>query len=86
MQESNSRQAAIRLGTHGEDYGNWMPVSMLRLVGGLLALAAVLVALSFTVFRLTVLGVIFVIAAVVLLELLCWITWIRRQYAFGAAV
>lgn len=40
MQESNSRQAAIRLGTHGEDYGNWMPVSMLRLVGGLLILAA----------------------------------------------
>ena len=53
------------------------------MVGGLLALAAVLAALSFTVFRLTVLGVIFVIAAVVLLVLLCWITWIRRQYAFG---
>lgn len=83
MQESNSRQAAIRLGTHGEDYGNWMPVSMLRLVGGLLILAAVLAVLSFTVFRLTVLGVIFLIAAAIFLALLCWITWIRRQYAFG---
>lgn len=83
MQDSNSRQTAIRLGAHGEDYGNWMPVSMLRLVGGLLFLSAVLAALSFTVFRLTVLGVIFVIAAVVLLVLLCWIAWIRRQYAFG---
>ena len=31
----------IRLGTHGEQYGNWMPVSMLSLMGGLLALAAV---------------------------------------------
>ena len=83
MQESNSRQAAIRLGTHGEDYGNWMPVSMLRLVGGLLVLAAVLAVLSFTVFHLTMLGVIFVITAIILLVLLCWIAWIRRQYAFG---
>ena len=76
MQESNSRQAAIRLGTHGEEYGNWMPVSMLRLVGGLLILAAVLAVLSFTVFRLTGLGVIFLIAAAIFLALLCWITWI----------
>ena len=83
MQESNSRQAAICLGTHGEAYGNWMPVSMLRLVGGLLALAMVMAALSFTVFRLTVLGVIFMIAVVLLLALLLWIAWIRRQYAFG---
>lgn len=35
----------IRLGTHGEQYGNWMPVSMLSLMGGLLALAAALAAL-----------------------------------------
>ena len=77
------QQKDIRLGIHGEEYGNWMPVSMLRLMGGLLALAVVLAVLLFTVFRLTVLGVIFVIAAVVLLVLLCWITWIRRQYAFG---
>ena len=83
MQSSNSRQVAIRLGTHGEDYGNWMPVSMLRLVGGLLTLAVVLAVLSFTVFRLTVLGVIFVIAAAIFLVLLGWIAWIRRQYAFG---
>ena len=83
MQDRNSRQTAIRLGAHGEDYGNWMPVSMLRLVRGLLALTVVLAVLSFTVFRLTVLGVIFVIAAAIFLVLLGWITWIRRQYAFG---
>ena len=53
------------------------------MVGGLLTLAVVLAALSFTVFHLTVLGVIFIIAAAVFLVLLCWITWIRRQYAFG---
>ena len=83
MSENRSRRENIHLGTHGEKYGNWMSNPVFYMVGGLLALAAVLAALSFTVFRLTVLGVIFVIAAVVLLVLLCWITWIRRQYAFG---
>ena len=51
MQGRNFRQAVIRLGTHGEDYGNWMPVSMLWLVGGLAALAAVISLLSFAVFH-----------------------------------
>ena len=83
MQGRNFRQAVIRLGTHGEDYGNWMPVSMLWLVGGLAALAAVISLLSFAVFHITALGVAFVIAALLLLALLLWITWIRQQYAFG---
>ena len=83
MSENRSRRENIHLGTHGEKYGNWMSNPVFYMVGGLLALAAVLAALSFTVFRLTVLGVIFVIAAIILLVLLCWITWIRRQYAFG---
>ena len=80
---ANPRQAAIRLGTHGEDYGNRMSNPVFCMVGGLLALAVALAVLSFTVFRLTVLGVIFVIAAAIFLVLLGWITWIRRQYAFG---
>ena len=83
MKNGRKKQEQIHLGAHGEDYGNWMPVSMLRLVGGLLFLSVVLAALSFTVFHLTALGVIFIIAAVILFVLLCWITWIRRQYAFG---
>ena len=83
MKHNSSRHGEIRLGTHGEDYGNWMPVSMLRLVGGLAALAAVFSALFFSVFHITVLGVVFMIAALLLLALLLWITWIRRQYAFG---
>ena len=44
-------QKRIRVGTHGEDYGSWM--SNLVYVFGGLALAA----LSFTVFRITALGV-----------------------------
>ena len=83
MENTKSQQKGIRLGTHGEKYGNWMSNPVFYMVGGLLALAAVMAALSFTVFRLTMLGVIFVIAAVILLVLLCWIAWIRRQYAFG---
>ena len=52
-------------------------------VGALLALSVVLAVLSFTVFHITALGVVFVIAAVILLALLLWCAWIRRQYAFG---
>ena len=83
MQDSHSRQTAIRLGTHGENYGNWMSNPVFYMIGGLLALAVALAVLSFTVFRLTVLGVIFLIAAAIFLALLVWIAWIRRQYAFG---
>ena len=82
MKNGRKKQEQIHLGAHGEDYGNWMPVSMLWLVGGLAALAAVISLLSFAVFHITALGVVFVIAAVILLALLLWITWIRRRYAF----
>ena len=61
MKNGRKKQEKIHLGAHGEDYGNWMPVSMLRLVGGLAALAAVLSVLSFAVFPITMLGVVFVI-------------------------
>ncbi len=76
-------QEVIRLGTHGEDYGNWMPNPVFYTAGGLTALAVFLAALSFAVFHFTVAGVVFVLAAAALLVVLCWITWIRRQYAFG---
>ena len=83
MSENRSRRENIHLGTHGEKYGNWMSAPVFYMVGGLLALAVALAVLFFTVFRITALGVIFVIAAIILLVLLFWITWIRRQYAFG---
>lgn len=74
----------IRLGTHGEQYGNWMPVSMLSLMGGLLALAAALAALCFAAFHWNVLGVLFTLAALALAVALCWFAWMRRQFAFGS--
>ena len=82
-QQKKRKQEAVRLGTHGEDYGNWMSNPVFYMLGVLLALSVVLTAMSFTLFRLTVLGVIFAIASVLLLIMLGWITWIRRQYAFN---
>ena len=77
------KQPEIRLGTYGEDYGNWMSTPVFCMVGALLALSAVLAALSFVVFHIAALGVLFSVAAAALLALLVWITWIRKQYAFG---
>lgn len=56
MKNGRKKQEQIHLGAHGEDYGNWMPVSMLWLVGGLAALAAVISLLSFAVFHLFLLS------------------------------
>lgn len=83
MKQNQVQQKAIRLGTHGEDYGSWMSNPVFYVVGALLALPAVLAVLSFTVFHITALGVVFVVAAVILLALFLWCVWIRRQYAFG---
>ncbi|WP_138303555.1 MULTISPECIES: methyltransferase domain-containing protein [Eubacteriales] len=83
MKQDHVQQRAIRLGTHGEDYGSWMSNPVFYVAGALLTLSTVLTVLSFTVFHITALGAVFVIAALLLLALLGWITWIRRQYAFG---
>ena len=61
-----------------------MPVSMLSLMGGLLALAAALAALCFAAFHWNVLGVLFTLAALALAVALCWFAWMRRQFAFGS--
>ena len=83
MKQNQVQQKAIRLGTHGENYGSWMSNPVFYVLGALLALSVVLAVLSFTVFHITALGVVFVIAAAILLALLLWCAWIRRQYAFG---
>ena len=80
MKQNQVQQKEIRLGTHGEDYGSWMSNPVFYVVGALLALSVVLAVLSFTVFHIMALGVVFVIAAGILLALLLWCAWIRRQY------
>ena len=79
----SSTQKQIRVGTHGEDYGSWMSNPVFYAFGGGTLAAALLAVLSFTAFHSAVLGVLFTIAVVGLLAMLGWVTWIRRQYAFG---
>ena len=82
-ENENSQQEKIRLGTHGEDYGSWMSNPVFYMVGALLVLSVVFTALSFSVLHITALGILFSVAGAALLALLVWITWIRKQYAFG---
>ena len=82
MQQKRNQQAEIRLGSHGEDYGSWMSNPVFYIIGGITALAVVL-AILLSVFHITALGVLLSVVTVALAALLVWITWIRRQYAFG---
>ena len=76
-------QKQIRVGTHGEDYGSWMSNPVFYVFGGIAAAALVLTVLSFAVFRIAVLRIVFAAATVILAALLVRMAWIRRQYAFG---
>ncbi len=76
-------QKRIRVGTHGEDYGSWMSNPVFYVFGGIALVTLVLTVLSFTVFRIMALGIVFAATTVILLVLLGWMAWIRRQYAFG---
>lgn len=49
-------QKKIKVGTHGEDYGSWMSNPVFYVFGGIALVTLVLTALSFTVFRITVLA------------------------------
>lgn len=51
MKQNQVQQKAIRLGTHGENYGSWMSNPVFYVLGALLALSVVLAVLSFTVFH-----------------------------------
>ena len=86
MQQKRNQQAEIRLGSHGEDYGSWMSNPVFYIIGGITALAVVLAILSFSVFHITALGVLLSVVTAALAALLVWITWIRRQYAFGGGM
>ena len=70
MKQHQKQQKIIRLGTHGEDYGSWMSNPVFYMIGGLLTLSAVLAALSFSMFHIAALGVLFSVAAAALLALL----------------
>ena len=57
------KQSGIKLGTHGEQYGNWMSNPVFYTLGGVIVVTALLAILSFTVFRLPILGTILAVMA-----------------------
>ena len=70
MNKNHCKQENIRLGTHGEDYGSWMSNPVFYIIGGITALAVVLAILSFSVFHITALGVLFSVVTAALAALL----------------
>ena len=83
MEINGRKREPVRLGTHGENYGNWMSAPVFYMVGALVVLMAVLCVISHFIPGMRLIGVLALAAAVAVLFLLAWITWIRRQYAFG---
>ena len=76
-------QKEIRVGTHGENYGNWMSNPVFYMLGGIAALAAILMIVFFTVCRILILGIVFAVILAVLIGVMIWFAWLRKQYAFG---
>ena len=76
-------QKNIKIGTHGEQYGNWMSNPVFYMLGAVIAAAALLSILSFKLFHLPVLGIIFVVVLILVAAATCWFAWIRKQYSFG---
>ena len=76
-------QRNIKIGTHGEQYGNWMSNPVFYMLGGVIAVFALLTFLFFKVFHFPILGVIFLIIFIAVAAATCWFAWIRKQYSFG---
>ncbi|MDO4281587.1 MAG: class I SAM-dependent methyltransferase [Peptococcaceae bacterium] len=77
-----SAQAQIHLGTHGEDYRSWMSNPVFFMIGGGAVVSVLLAILSLAVLHIVPLAVVFLVITAGLLAMLCWMTWIRKQYAF----
>ncbi len=83
METNKDLQEKIKLGTHGENYGNWMSSPVFYAVISLIVIVAVLIILSLTIFHIVALCVLFSLITAVLILILIWISWVRKQYAFG---
>ena len=79
MEINGRKQEPVRLGTHGENYGNWMSAPVFYMVGALVVLMAALCVISHFIPGMRLLGVLALIAAAAVLILLGWITWIRKN-------
>ena len=75
-------QKDIKIGTHGERYGNWMSNPFLGMIGGIAAVCAILMILFFAVWRIMIPGVLSAAATAVMIGLFIWFLWMRKQYAY----
>ena len=83
METNRRKREPVRLGTHGENYGNWMSAPVFYMVGALIVLMAALCVISHFIPGMDPIGVLALVVAAAVLILLGWLNWIRRQYAFG---
>ena len=83
METNRRKREPVRLGTHGENYGNWMSAPVFYMVGALIVLMAALCVISHFIPGMDPIGVLALVVAAAALILLGWLNWIRRQYAFG---
>lgn len=79
------RRDDVSLGTHGEEYGNWMPLSVIGSLAVLMTTAAVAGVVLPATFGLAGSGLAASIVAAGLAVVLAWFLWIRRQYAHSGA-
>ena len=76
-------QRNIKIGTHGEQYGNWMSNPVFYMLGGVIAVAALLTFLFFKVFHFPILGVIFLIILIaVVLKYMIGRSELKPGYGF----
>ena len=57
MEINGRKQEPVRLGTHGENYGNWMSAPVFYMVGALVVLMAALCVISHFIPGMRLLGV-----------------------------
>ena len=76
METNRRKREPVRLGTHGENYGNWMSAPVFYMVGALIVLMAALCVISHFIPGMDPIGVLaLVVAAAALILLGCGIVF-----------
>ncbi len=78
VQTTNKKQDDIKIASHGENYGNWMSSFVFKMMGGIAFVLLVFTILSFAVFKISILGVVFAIVLVVEILVTFLLLYIRR--------
>ena len=73
METNRRKREPVRLGTHGENYGNWMSAPVFYMVGALIVLMAALCVISHFIPGMDPIGVLALVVAAAVLILLGWL-------------